>query len=289
MTGSDDEFNDFLTRRKLKFAPPPDDGLEPPAELDRIVLRQARDAIEAGRPQRVFRAPRWGAPLALAASLLVAFTIILHVGMPQKAPPPAVTVQNVARRLDTAAAAPAATPPAAQANKPTRDERAAASASAGASASGAVVVDLAEPLQAKRAASYPAASPLESRATMADKGSQTVVTQGLVSEEEADRYALPPPTAPSDARRAAGGLRAGVVVEDPVTGSRSVVTSVQPPPTEAQQAMERASPQRAWRRDSRTWLAEIDRLRASGKIAEADAELAEYKRQRRAYAVGPDR
>ena len=44
----------------------------------------------------------------------------------------------------------------------------------------------------------------------------------------------------------------------------------------------------AWRRDSKSWLAEIERLRNAGDIARADAELAEYKRQHRAYAVSPD-
>jgi len=50
--------------------------------------------------------------------------------------------------------------------------------------------------------------------------------------------------------------------------------------------MAKASPAQAFRRDSKSWLAEIDRLRADGKSAQADAELAEYKRQRRAYAGG---
>ena len=36
---------------------------------------------------------------------------------------------------------------------------------------------------------------------------------------------------------------------------------------------------------SKTWLAEIERLRNAGDTARADAELAEYKRQQRAYAV----
>jgi len=44
-----------------------------------------------------------------------------------------------------------------------------------------------------------------------------------------------------------------------------------------------------WRRDAKTWLAEIERLRNAGDTARADAELAEYKRQQRAYAGAPDR
>jgi hypothetical protein len=44
-----------------------------------------------------------------------------------------------------------------------------------------------------------------------------------------------------------------------------------------------------WRHDPKTWMAEIERLRNAGDTARADAELAEFNRQQRAYAVGPDR
>jgi hypothetical protein len=74
-----------------------------------------------------------------------------------------------------------------------------------------------------------------------------------------------------------------------VSGSRTVVTSVAPPPTEAERALAKADSGPAFRRDAKSWLAEIDKLRAEGKSAQADAELAEYKRQYRAYAVSPDR
>ena len=36
---------------------------------------------------RVFSGPRWGAPLALAATLVLAFTVILQAGMPAKPSP----------------------------------------------------------------------------------------------------------------------------------------------------------------------------------------------------------
>jgi len=68
-----------------------------------------------------------------------------------------------------------------------------------------------------------------------------------------------------------------------------VITDVSPPPGEAQRAVAKATPAPIFRGDSKTWLAEIERLRAAGKGAQADAEYAEYKRQHRAYAVSPDR
>jgi hypothetical protein len=105
MTGSDDEFEEFLKRRKPVFRQPDDDLFEPPAELDRVVLRQAREAIKPEEPMRVFSAPRWSMPLALAATLLIAFAVIFKAGMPPGTAPKAeVTVQSITDRVETPAA-----------------------------------------------------------------------------------------------------------------------------------------------------------------------------------------
>jgi hypothetical protein len=220
MMGSDDDFDDFLKRRKPVFRSP-DDMFEPPAELDRLVLRQAREAIETERPVRVFRNPRWATPMALAATLVLAFTVLFYAGLPQKrAPVPEVSVHNIAEDI------PMQTSPAVAANnqlaKETPDD--------------SVVVDLKPSMTARResaagAAPSPAASSMVARAA----------TQEATREPEVP--------AAADA-------------------------SVQVP---------------AWRRDAKTWLAEIEKLRNAGDIARADAELAEYKRQQRAYAGAPDR
>ena len=153
MSGPDDEFDDFLSRRRPLFRRPVDD-LQPPEEVDRVVLRRAREAIEIERPQRAFRGANWGAPLAIAATLLVVFTVVLHFMQPSSHTVPEVTVQDVAQPVEQADA--------------------------------------------------PAAAP-------------------------------------------------------------------------------------AWRSDSQRWLAQIEKLRAEGRDAEADAELAAYKREHRALAVSPNR
>jgi hypothetical protein len=145
MSGPDEEFDDFLSRRKPLFRRPVDE-LQPPEELDRVVLRRAREAIEIERPQRAFRGGNWGAPLAIAATLLVVFTLVLHFMQPAHRAMPEVSVQQVAQPVEP-----------------------------------------------------------------------------------------------------------------------------------------------AWRGDSKLWLAQIEKLRAAGRDAEADAELAAYKREHRALAVGPDR
>jgi hypothetical protein len=51
----------------------------------------------------------------------------------------------------------------------------------------------------------------------------------------------------------------------------------------------KASEVPAWRRDPKSWQAEIQRLRDAGDSARAEEEYAEFKRQQRAYAVAPDR
>jgi hypothetical protein len=95
---------------------------------------------------------------------------------------------------------------------------------------------------------------------------------------EAPREAAPPP-APVAARSA---VVEAASRERGVAGASMDAAPVAAPPAPSADAP-------AWRRDSKSWLAEIERLRSAGDDARADAELAEYKRQQRAYAVAPDR
>ncbi|HEY6123862.1 MAG TPA: hypothetical protein VIV63_04365, partial [Steroidobacteraceae bacterium] len=131
---------------------------------------------------KVFSGSRWTVPVALAATLLLAFTVVFQAGMPaRKAPTPEVTVQNVAQ--ETVAAPPA----------------------------------------------------------------RSAVVEAASRERSV----------------------AGTSMDAPV--------------------MAHAGDVPAWRRDAKSWQAEIQRLRDAGDNAAAEAELAEFKRQQRAYAVAPDR
>ena len=238
MEGSDDDFDDFLKRRKPVFRSP-DDMFEPPAELDRVVLRHAREAIESERPLRVFRNPRWATPVALAATLLLAFTVLFYAGLPQKeAPVPEVTVQNITERVDMPQAeAPMASAPSVVANNQrVADER----------SGDAVVVDLNAPMVARREPAADAAPP--PAAPMVARASETAAREQGMATTSADSAAV-------------------------ATASPSAASTEGP----------------AWRHDAKSWLAEIERLRNAGDTARADAELAEYKRQQRAYAGAPDR
>jgi hypothetical protein len=81
-SGRDDEFEVYLKRRgridrRLKSL----DRLEPPAELDRIIIGQAREAIHGPIPVGLFRAPRWALPMGMAATILISLSILLDLGM----------------------------------------------------------------------------------------------------------------------------------------------------------------------------------------------------------------
>ena len=84
MTGSgrDDEFETYLKRRgridrRLKSL----DRLEPSAELDRIIIGHAREAIHGPIPAGHFRAPRWALPMGMAATILISLSILLDLGV----------------------------------------------------------------------------------------------------------------------------------------------------------------------------------------------------------------
>jgi hypothetical protein len=218
----DPEFEEFLKRGRPLFRRDVDDGLEPPPELDRIVLRQARDAIQPEQPMRMYRGPRWAAPVAVAATLVVGLAVVFQVGIEQQQRIPEVTVEKAAQRLDHAEP-PAAVPPATGASVATAESARADAANS----SDRVVVEL--------------------RAPMAEPQPATVA-----------RGELPP--------------------------SAAMESAAAPAPAAAE-----AADAPAWRRDSQTWLAEIARLRAAGDASRADAEMAEYNRQHRAFAVSPDR
>lgn len=83
----DEEFEAYLKRR----APGGRRGqLEPPPELDRIIIGHARKAIQGTAPVPVYRAPKWALPAALAATIVISFVVVLELGLRphQSAPAP---------------------------------------------------------------------------------------------------------------------------------------------------------------------------------------------------------
>src|SRR5205823_3298332 len=68
----------------------PPERLEPPPELDRIIIGNARKAIQGSAPAPVYRAPKWALPAALAATIVISFAVVLELGLRthQTAPAP---------------------------------------------------------------------------------------------------------------------------------------------------------------------------------------------------------
>jgi len=167
---------------------------------------------------------------------------------------PQVTVQNVSRQIEMPAAA-APPPPAPQAARADAPAELSEASEPSADASGALVVDIGAERDAS-ASDAKAAAPVGQRARRLEKVADTAQPARVVgSGEDSARFSQP--------MGAAGNTAA------------------------APAAAAASKPE--YRRDSKTWLAEIDRLRAAGDTARADAELAEYKREHRAYAGAPDR
>jgi hypothetical protein len=106
----DDEFEAYLRHRSVRRdgRQSPARDLEPPENLDQIVLRTAREAIEAPHQLPLYRAPRWALPVGLAATLLLCLSIALNVSLrpgEHRAVPPPLSVQTAPAVESTPAAA----------------------------------------------------------------------------------------------------------------------------------------------------------------------------------------
>jgi hypothetical protein len=105
MTGPehDEDFERYLQQRSvLPHRLAKADQLEPPPELDRIVLAQAREAIQPFEPAKIFRPARWALPFGLAATVVIAFAVFLHMREQPAgkiAAAPAVRMLTAAREL----------------------------------------------------------------------------------------------------------------------------------------------------------------------------------------------
>jgi hypothetical protein len=107
-TGHDDEF-ELRLRRGERFVPQFDADLDGPDEaVDRAVLARARSTVlqpPVAEP-RYHRAPRWTLPIALAATVLLSFTLVMQMDSRD------VVAQRTAERADDATRAADADPPA---------------------------------------------------------------------------------------------------------------------------------------------------------------------------------
>ena len=84
--------------------------LEPPEELDRIIIGKARQAIRPSPSVPHFRAPKWAVPLGMAACLFMSFSLILDVGLRQATRHDALSAPLVLEMTNPAAAVPEGAP-----------------------------------------------------------------------------------------------------------------------------------------------------------------------------------
>jgi hypothetical protein len=134
----DDDFEAYLKRRvpidqRMKTV----DRLEPPPELDRVIIGKARNAIQNPPHVPMYRAPKWALPVGLAATLLIAFSIVLDLGIrsarhQQLASAPVAMAANEPREM-VAAPTPAPTAPSVGVRQEVASSESAAPAAAGSS------------------------------------------------------------------------------------------------------------------------------------------------------------
>jgi hypothetical protein len=318
----DDEFEAYLKQRKPihKGVGP----LEPPPELDRIVIGQARQAIQNPRPTPVYRAPKWALPMGLAATILISFAVMLGLGVRASKHLDARTTQ--AQAVDSQAPAttaagipapdaPASDSPAAQASaavaKPppiatapwppiprrTIPSTAASSAALGSEGSEQPVGDKARTRLAHAEVAAKRLRPEGDTAAGAAGQRQSAASERVASA------ASEPVAAGSDG----GGEQAAVPAETPSVvqaSSAKPATSVAPvidagraaaPVVTAAPAVPTSAPPptpaayssaapQQGRIDPVTWLLRIEKLRSEGHTTQAEEEI---KRFRDAYPDYP--
>ena len=271
----DPEFEAFLKRRSPMHRRLSDiDHAEPPAELDRLVLGRAREALEPPAQAPIYRATRWAMPLGVAATILIAFTLVLNVDRPgpklhrqvAAAPAPAqeIAAEKDAADLTANVAAPSAEP-SVPAPEPVHMESARALADARmlAKASDSTQTQREQHREKKAEAPVVASAPQE-RTEAVPAAPEAEPDSSVPNEETVSG----PATASARADRNLSGNQALFANRVPLAASSAVgQVAASPPPGAA------ADPHAT----VESWLQEIERLRAAGKVVEAERELAAFQ------------
>jgi hypothetical protein len=260
----DDDF-DAALRARRPFLPRFEDDAdaEPPPQLDLEVQQQARAAIDA-QPRRRGSFPllRWTMPVAIAATLVLSFALVLQLG---RLTSPAVPESGLAmptvrlRPADTAAERAIAPP--AEALRERTEALAAVARQANAVSDAAPLTGAASVADAAEAAA-PAAATIASAAAPMTAAAEAPVAAPAPPSPDAPRF---------EARRAAADLAAKATA----------------PAGESTASGRMAEADRDFRDDPQRWLAEIERLRAAGQGAAAARELAELRAHYPDFAVPP--
>jgi hypothetical protein len=273
------DLEEFLaTRTALPPALQKHEQMEPPAHLDRLVLQQARAAIEPSPARKLMNRNRWFVPLTLAATIVLSFTIVLKIRQ-QTGDSPFAPMQG--RVITEPASAKGETVPMDEPRLrqiPERELRREA------------VVPQLESAGALADAAVPSAEPLSEEIRGAPKETDAA-SDTAAFEAQASRSAAPAAVAAAE-NRASGAQELAAVSRDEAEAggqaeargeAKAGVSAVAaaPPPPAAPSVASVAKVQA----DPRTWLERIRRLRADGKMEEAERELQAFRKRYPDYAV----
>jgi hypothetical protein len=310
----DDEFEAYLKRRTAggRMGHPLHDRLEPPPELDRIIIGNARKAIQEATPVPVYRAPKWALPVALAATIVISFAVVLELGLrTHRTSPPAkpVDAEIVADApLITGASAPAVVASAAQTPQANLEVARSGSSERRATSRGATTArstpaPKTEP-RVKAAARLrlpaiptdpwpPAAASNAAPATdfgqqQADEKARTRLARVEVAESRSRADTESPPDAvPSISNAelnpsAAGPPRVAYAPARPPTTQTPNVVTLEEVIVRGPAPSHHA---RAAHLDPATWVSEIEKLHSAGRTAEAEREIKRFRETYPAYPL----
>jgi hypothetical protein len=240
-TGHDDEF-ELRLRRGERFVPQFDADLEGPDEaVDRAVLARARATVlqpPVAEP-RYHRAPRWTLPIALAATVLLSFTLVMQMDSRD------VVAQRTAERADDATRAADAGVPAGVAESAMQ-------------ADAEVLIEPpaeAAPMVSAPVVSAPAATAASEPRAAPPPAPAPPPPPPITAAAPRISAAAPAPTAAAAESMAAGALRREAMDDRAVARS----TDAAEPPE--------------------AWLARIETLRSGGDLAAARRELEAFRRE----------
>lgn len=251
-TGHDDEF-ELRLRRGERFVPQFDADLDGPDEaVDRAVLARARATVlqpPVAEP-RYHRAPRWTLPIALAATVLLSFTLVMQMDSRD------VVAQRTAERADAATRAADADMPAGVAESAMQPEA-------------EVLVE--PPAEAAPKASAPA--PVRREPGLGEP----VAAAQAVTAASVPLSAPPPAPAPPPPPVAAAAPRVSAAAPAPIGASAESTAAG----AQRREAMDERMVARSAdaTEPPEAWLARIEALRSGGDLAAARRELAAFRRQ----------
>lgn len=278
---SDDEFDDALRARR-RLLPPLDlhADAEPSPELDRLVLSRAREALQLERaPERHFRGPRWAVPVAVAATVVLSFGIVMQLD-------PARNDAVLATGGDTATTREAVTPEAAASSEASPSTAMlpieAPQQAAGAARDSAPVSATAA---APTAAPAPAAPPAPAAA---DAPAPTPAPPPPIERRAARAEAFVADAPPASAAEAMASSATTVEAAEARPAAAAGTAPASPPPPAAAVAaaadaaatgVAATAPTSIPRDDPQRWLAAIEQLQRRGEIEAARTELAAFRRR----------